>query len=135
MIVFSEKNILVLIMAWMKLMLKSLKMMVLIIVGSGNKFCFRWTYRIMMMLSMILMVWNSVICYLLSVNVIIIFVLISFLVLNSIVFLSHFILCAFFIVVWISILDYFCYICILFASCTASWASSNINVRIVLHLL
>jgi hypothetical protein len=78
MIIFTEKKILVLIMTRMKLVLKPLKIMMLIVFCSGNEFCFGWTYRIMMMLSVIMMVRNSIICYLLSINVVIIFLMVSF---------------------------------------------------------
>jgi hypothetical protein len=77
MIIFTEKKILVLIMTRMKLVLKLLKMIMLIVFCSGNEFCFGWTYRIMMMLSVIVMVRNSIISYLLSINVVVIFLLIS----------------------------------------------------------
>ena len=78
MIIFTEKKILVLIMTRMKLVLKPLKIMMLIVFCSGNEFCFGWTYRIMMMLSVIMMVRNSIICYLLSINVVIIFLMVIF---------------------------------------------------------
>jgi len=78
MIIFTKKKILVLIMTRMKLVLKPLKIMMLIVFCSGNEFCFGWTYRIMMMLSVIMMVRNSIICYLLSINVVIIFLMVSF---------------------------------------------------------
>jgi hypothetical protein len=44
-------------MTWMKLMLKSLKMIVLIVLSSGNEFSFRWTYRIMMVLPVANLPW------------------------------------------------------------------------------
>lgn len=77
MIIFTEKKILVLIMTWMKLVLRPLKMMMLVILSSGNEFCFGWTNRIMMMLPVVMMVRNSIISYLLSIIVVVIFLLIS----------------------------------------------------------
>ena len=136
-IIFSKKNILVLIMTWMKLMLKSLKMIVLIVLSSGNEFSFRWTYRIMMVLPVVVMMWNSIICYLLSINIIAVFLKIRFNILGSILFkafMNDFILCTFFIDIWI-ILNNFCNICILLSCCAAPRASSGINFWIILHLL